>query len=117
MARQSSPVWKDYRKALIAEAGDACIACKRTKKLEVHHLIYRGPGVRGITEEPGDCAVLCLRCHKVLHNKFGYHMLTEDLKNKQELWIEHRRIRFEKRATPEFQAKRARNQAKRRAKL
>lgn len=95
MARYTSPTWRDFRRALLAEQQE-CLACARTKRLEAHHLIYRGVQVRGITEKPGDCVVLCLRCHKVLHNKFGYEMLTEELKARQEKWISARRRRYDR---------------------
>jgi 5-methylcytosine-specific restriction endonuclease McrA len=73
-AYMGSPPWRSVR-ALVLERDRACLACKRTTDLHVHHLHYRTLG-----QETGkELITLCLLCHKLEHE-------SGSLRERERLW-------------------------------
>ena len=57
-----SDAWKKKRKRIL-NRDKACILCKGTTNLQVHHLTYKRFG----KEKLSDLVVLCKKCHEKTH--------------------------------------------------
>lgn len=57
-----------FKRNLIRSRDKACKLCNSKLVLQVHHISYRN-----LTNEPlKDLILLCDKCHKAQHEKFGY---------------------------------------------
>jgi 5-methylcytosine-specific restriction endonuclease McrA len=55
--------WRNVQALVRARDRGRCVVCGRPGR-EVHHVLYRSHGGRS---EPGNLALLCLRCHQDVH--------------------------------------------------
>lgn len=60
-----SKYWKLVRKKVLARDGNACVVCKATKWLQVHHDNYKH--VKNELKHLGDLMTLCKKCHTEHH--------------------------------------------------
>lgn len=58
-----SAAWRAKREKLFAARGKKCEYCKSTKNIQVHHLTYKRLGREWLQ----DLQVLCVTCHKAIH--------------------------------------------------
>lgn len=71
----STQSWKTKRAKALKLANYKCTNCNKTKDLNVHH----DYGYKLIPNEPQDCLrVLCVKCHRLLHEKYGYPQTLEE---------------------------------------
>lgn len=59
-----SPHWKSLRALKIKQHGNYCNRCRSSKRIQVHHLIYRHPWELALLS---DLEVLCKSCHQGCH--------------------------------------------------
>lgn len=57
--------WKHLRSSALKTKGECCEDCKKTKRLDVHHLNYRN--IFDVALD--DLQILCRRCHEKRHNE------------------------------------------------
>ncbi len=60
-----SPYWKEVRAAKLAQVGEKCEWCDKTKSLTIHHLTYEHRGNE--LEHLDDLVVACRSCHFKKH--------------------------------------------------
>ncbi len=64
---------------IVMERDGRCRLCGSQVDLHLHHIIYRSQDVN-LIDEPGNCIILCLKCHKLCHsNKKKYQILLKNL--------------------------------------
>lgn len=61
-----SDAWKEIRETALVHYGRACVRCRSTVGLHVHHKSYKRHGGR---ERMEDLEVVCRVCHKEFHTK------------------------------------------------
>ena len=67
--------WENKREVALKLANYKCTNCNKTRDLNVHH----DYGYKLIPNEPQDCLrVLCVKCHHLLHEKYGYPQTLEE---------------------------------------
>ena len=67
--------WENKRKVALELANYKCTNCNKSTDLNVHH----DYGYKLIPDEPQDCLrVLCVKCHHLLHKKYGYPQTLEE---------------------------------------
>jgi len=62
--RLDSPAWRDFADKCKQLAGNRCVMCGITARLNCHHMRYRRLGT---PQEWLDIAVVCERCHTAFH--------------------------------------------------
>ena len=62
-----SKEWKKFRKEVFKTKGKKCEMCGSTKHLNIHHPFYT-KGKLAWQYNPTDMMVLCIDCHKNIHN-------------------------------------------------
>lgn len=62
-----SKEWKNFRKEVFKIKGKKCEICNSTNHLNIHHPFYT-KGKLAWEYNPSDMMVLCLDCHKKIHN-------------------------------------------------
>jgi 5-methylcytosine-specific restriction endonuclease McrA len=62
-AARATRHWRDIRLQALERDGHRCQGCRRTDRLECHHLTYERLGAELLE----DVAILCQRCHATRH--------------------------------------------------
>ena len=71
----STQSWKTKKAKALELANNQCTHCGSKNNLNVHH----DYGYKLIPNEPQDCLrVLCVKCHHLLHEKYGYPQTLEE---------------------------------------
>jgi len=72
-----------YQKVFERDNGK-CQLCGTNKELQLHHILYRSER-KDLINEPSNCVMLCLMCHKKVHsNKHKWQpILLEKVKEKE----------------------------------
>jgi phage terminase large subunit GpA-like protein len=74
-----SPEWKEFRNKAFEHYGKKCAHCKRTKRLQIHHVTYANI----FNEKLEDVMVLCDLHHKKIHGLIKRVPTTKKKKHKK----------------------------------
>lgn len=73
-----SPRYKRYRKKVFGSKGNICQKCNAVKSLEVHHIQDKKTHPE-LMFNVGNSAILCNKCHKVFHQRYGQVVTKKEL--------------------------------------
>lgn len=76
-------VKSDIYNQVIERDNYKCRLCGNTQNLQLHHIVYRSENKK-LINEPNNCIMLCILCHKLVHSNKHYwqpklkEMITND---------------------------------------
>lgn len=71
---------KTYDK--VYERDKGCCRLCGNDKIQLHHIIYRSED-KSLIDEPNNCIMLCIKCHKLVHsNKHLWQPILKEMINK-----------------------------------
>lgn len=66
----------------VYERDKGCCRLCGNDKIQLHHIIYRSED-KSLIDEPTNCIMLCIKCHKLVHsNKHYWQPILKEMINK-----------------------------------